>query len=185
MKTLLNSKEVTKTIQKMALEIGKQVSDPDSLVLIGLTTRGVPLAERLSRFFLEKNKAQVSIGTLDITLYRDDLSQLDYHPQVKKTDIPFSLDGKTVFLVDDVLYTGRSIRCALDALFDFGRPHRVGLAVLVDRGGRELPIQADVVGILAQVADKQNVQVKLKEVDGEDGVEIISNPPSPPLSKGG
>lgn len=173
MKILLDSKNIAKTIQKMASEIRKQVLDLDSLVLIGLTTRGVPLAERLSRFFMEKNKTDVSVGTLDITLYRDDLSRLDYHPQIKRTEIPFSIDSKIVYLVDDVLYTGRTVRCALDALFDLGRPDRIALAVLVDRTGRELPIQADVVGIHYDATVTENVKVKLKESDGDDRVEIL------------
>ncbi len=157
----------------MAEDILKDVGAKDSLVLVGMTTRGVPLATRLAAQLHKKFKKEIPVGVLDITLYRDDLSRLDYHPQIKRTEITFSLDSKIVYLVDDVLYTGRTVRCALDALFDLGRPDRIALAVLVDRTGRELPIQADVVGIHYDAALTENVKVKLKESDGDDRVEVV------------
>lgn len=156
----------------MAKGIEAHVPHTKDLVLIGIRTRGVPLASRISSMIHGNNGLVIPVGVLDITLYRDDLSRLAYQPMVKKTEIRGSIDSKTVFIVDDVLYTGRTIRCALDALFDFGRPDRIGLATLVDRGGRELPIQADVIGVRYASKGDENVRVKVAETDGEDAVVI-------------
>lgn len=183
MKILLDSAKTKDAIEKMAGMIVKDwnggVSSKTAqqaaplLVLIGIRSRGVPLAQRIARLIKKKIHKEIPVGILDITLYRDDLSRLDYHPVVKATEISFSIDDTLVYLIDDVLFTGRTIRCALDALFDFGRPERIKLAVLVDRGGRELPVQADVVGITHKAKAEDNVRVSLKEVDGKDSVELV------------
>lgn len=172
MRVLLDSKEVAKTIEVVALQILDKEVPVDRLVLVGITTRGAVLAGRISELLKKDFGKKPRVGQVDINLYRDDLSRLSYHPVVKKTEIPFSLDGTEVFLIDDVLYTGRTIRCALNALFDFGRPDLIHLAVLIDRGGRELPIQADIVGLHEKIKSNENVVVKLTEVDGEDGVTV-------------
>lgn len=130
------------------------------------------MARRLAAFFKESGGPKFPVGTLDITFYRDDMDA-SLHPVVHDTDVPFDVTGKTVFLVDDVLYTGRTVRCALDELMDFGRPHKVYLAVLVDRGHRELPIQADFIGESVPTADGDTVEVHLEEVDGEDAVWML------------
>jgi pyrimidine operon attenuation protein/uracil phosphoribosyltransferase len=142
------------------------------LALVGIRTRGVPLARRIAQSLKEINQEEVPTGALDITLYRDDLMRHAVGPQpvVRRTEIPFSIDDKRILLVDDVLYTGRTIRSALDALIDFGRPRSIQLVVLVDRGHRELPIKADYVGKNLPTSLKQSVQVRLQEVDGEDAV---------------
>ena len=162
MKSLLKAKEVEKVISKMAEAILKQGGAKD-LALVGIRSRGVPLASRLAAHLRKKTGQKIPVGVLDITLYRDDLSRIAEHPVIKQTDIPFSLDSKKVYLVDDVLYTGRTIRCALDALFD-----------LADRGGRELPIQADVAGFCYKAKAGDNIKVCLKEIDGEDRVDLES-----------
>ena len=172
MKTILDAKETQMAIEKMAKEIVEEAGGLDSLVLVGIRKRGVPLAQRIADRIRETKKKEIPVGLLDINLYRDDLSRLDYHPVIGKTEIPCPVDEKTVFLVDDVLYTGRTIRCAMDALFDLGRPSAIKLAVLVDREGRELPIQGDVIGIHCPAADKENVCVRLKETDGKDEVNL-------------
>ena len=136
MKTILDAKETQMAIEKMAKEIVEEAGGLDSLVLVGVRKRGVPLAQRIADRIRETKKKEIPVGLLDINLYRDDLSRLDYHPVIGKTEIPCPVDEKTVFLVDDVLYTGRTIRCAMDALFDLGRPSAIKLAVLVDREGR-------------------------------------------------
>ncbi|MFW0967383.1 MAG: bifunctional pyr operon transcriptional regulator/uracil phosphoribosyltransferase PyrR, partial [Thermacetogeniaceae bacterium] len=143
------------------------------LVLIGIRRRGVPLASRLSERIKEIEGTSIPLGILDITLYRDDLSQLDYHPLVRKTEVPFSITGKKVVLVDDVLYTGRTVRAAMDALMDLGRPQLIQLAVLIDRGHRELPIRADFVGKNVPTSRKEQINVSLLEIDGEDKVTIV------------
>ncbi|MBI4411214.1 MAG: bifunctional pyr operon transcriptional regulator/uracil phosphoribosyltransferase PyrR [Deltaproteobacteria bacterium] len=170
MKTILDSTDMQMAIDKMAKEIVEEAGSLDSLVLVGIRTRGVPLAQRIAGRIRESKKKEVPVGTLDINLYRDDLSRLDYHPIIGKTEIPCPVDEKTVFLVDDVLYTGRTIRCAMDALFDLGRPDSIKLAVLVDREGRELPIQGDVVGIHHPAGRGENVKVNLAETDEKDEV---------------
>lgn len=180
MKILLDAQEIAFAIDKIAGEIiedfqGGMACVPPiqkGFALIGIRTRGVFLAERVKKRVEEIAKVSLPLGILDITLYRDDLSRLSDHPLVKKTEIPFSIESKILYLIDDVLFTGRTIRCALDALFDLGRPESVRLAVMVDRGGRELPIQADVVGIHYEAVSNQNVKVQLKELDNKEMVEV-------------
>lgn len=175
MKQILTADETGKAIQEMASAIlafaGRSGHETGDLALVGIRSRGVPLALKLVGHIKEKTGVALPVGILDITLYRDDLSRVADHPIIKKTEIPFPVDSKKIFLVDDVLYTGRTIRCAMDALFDLGRPPFVRLAVLVDRGGRELPIQADVAGFNCTAGKNDNINVRLLETDGRDGVE--------------
>ncbi len=145
----------------------------DSLGIVGIQTRGVHVAGRIAKILKDKYKTGASVGSLDITLYRDDVGEIGSQPLVKETNIPFEIEGKTILLVDDVLYTGRTIRAALDALLELGRPRRVLLSVAVEREGRELPIRADYVGIPIQVKAGEKVQLKVKEVDGKDGIWIV------------
>jgi pyrimidine operon attenuation protein/uracil phosphoribosyltransferase len=159
-------------LRRLAQDLLARVGPEEELVLLGIRSRGLPLAERLACFLSEKNGVQVPVGSLDITLYRDDLTEMVGSPIVRHTEIPFTLKERTVVLVDDVLYTGRTVRAALDALLDHGRPRRVMLLVLADRTGRELPIQADLAGITVEVAKGQRVAVRVKEIDGEDGVTV-------------
>ena len=166
----LDANQMDAALRRLASEIAAKVDEGESLVLLGIRSRGLPLAERLGLLVMETAGRVAPVGALDITLYRDDISQRAGSPIVRPTEIPFSLKDKAVVLVDDVLYTGRTIRAALDALLDHGRPHKVLLAVLVDRGGRELPIQGDFVGTTLSVGPGQRVSVKVKELDGEDGV---------------
>ena len=153
------------------LEVHKNITD---LVLIGIHTRGVFLAKRLQSRISDIEKVDVPTGDMDITLYRDDWTRIGLHPVVQPTDIPFSINEKQVILVDDVLFTGRTVRAAMDALMDFGRPSRIEMAVLVDRGHRELPIQADYVGKTIETRFFETVDVLLKEHDGQDRVDINS-----------
>jgi pyrimidine operon attenuation protein/uracil phosphoribosyltransferase len=149
--------------------------DHGDLAFLGIRRRGIPLAERIAACVGRRHGVEVPIGELDITLYRDDLSQLADQPIVGVSDVPFPLDGKLLVLVDDVLYTGRTIRAALSALADYGRPRAVWLAVLVDRGLRELPIQPDFCGLKRETTPGQVVEVKVKEVDGEDRVSLVDD----------
>jgi pyrimidine operon attenuation protein/uracil phosphoribosyltransferase len=159
---------------RIAHEILERNRGTDSLALVGIRARGVPLAARLAAHLKQIAGVDVPIGSLDITLYRDDLMRTPVGPQpvIRRTEIPFSIDGRSILLVDDVLFTGRTIRAALDALIDFGRPSAIQLVVLVDRGHRELPIRADYVGRNIPTARQQSVQVRLIEVDGRDEVEV-------------
>nr|WP_320132489.1 bifunctional pyr operon transcriptional regulator/uracil phosphoribosyltransferase PyrR [uncultured Holophaga sp.] len=167
---LLDAARVEAHLQRLCREIAAAFGADESLALVGIRSRGLPLAERLAGQLSSILGQEVPVGVLDITLYRDDLAEKAGVPLVRPTEIPFSLKGRTVVLVDDVLFSGRTIRAALDALLDHGRPKRVWLAVLVDRGGRELPIQADFLGLKLDVAEGQRVSVKVREVDGCDGV---------------
>ena len=176
-KNLLGADDIRRAVARLAHEVVEHNHGTDSLVLVGLQTRGVPLAKRLAHAIGEiTRQGDVPTGALDITLYRDDLSGNSSgdrpQPVIHKTEIDFSVDGKLVLLVDDVLYTGRTIRAALDALIDFGRPKAIQLTVLIDRGHRELPIKADYVGKNLPTSSTQSVQVHLIEVDGRDEVEI-------------
>ncbi len=144
-----------------------------SIAIVGIQSRGVPLAARLAAALSAGAGRKVDVGSLDITLYRDDLSTVGTRPVLKSTNIPFSIDGRTVILVDDVLFTGRTIRAALDELVDFGRPSRIALAVLIDRGHRELPIQADYVGKAVKTERGDMVDVRLAEIDGKDEVVLV------------
>jgi pyrimidine operon attenuation protein/uracil phosphoribosyltransferase len=165
---------MARALTRMAHEILERNRGLDEIALVGIRTRGVPLARRISRSLHDINGDDVPTGALDITLYRDDLMRHPVGPQplVRRTEIPFSIDDRKILLVDDVLYTGRTIRAALDALIDFGRPQAIQLVVMVDRGHRELPIKADYVGKNLPTSLKQSVQVHLQEIDGKDEVLI-------------
>ncbi len=165
--------EVARTIRRLAHEIIESNGGAENLSLIGLLSRGAPLAERLAAAIEAFEGVSPPVGRLDIGLYRDDLAQRDPFPAVRPSDIPHSLDGATVVLVDDVLFTGRTIRAAMDAIMDFGRPARIRLAVLVDRGHRELPIRPDFVGRNIPTAPSQTVDVRLAEIDGEDAIYLM------------
>ena len=167
---LLDAKQMEVHLQRLCREIVAAFGDDDTFALLGIRTRGLFLAERLKAMLDHILQRDIPLGVLDITLYRDDLSELAGSPIVRPTEIPFSLKDRSVILVDDVLFTGRTIRAALDALLDHGRPRRVWLSALVDRGGRELPIQAEFVGLKLDVAMTHRVSVRVKDVDGEDGV---------------
>jgi pyrimidine operon attenuation protein/uracil phosphoribosyltransferase len=168
---------LTRTLKRMATEIVERHPDQKNVVLVGVRSRGVPMAQRLARLIKGAAGVAPPVGALDITLYRDDLTMVGAQPVLKGTEIPVSIDGRTVIVVDDVLFTGRSVRGALDELIDFGRPARIELAVLVDRGHRELPIRADYVGRTVTTARDEIVQVMLKEQDGEDGVVLFEKEP--------
>src|SRR5262249_45862429 len=170
MPVVMDADRMTRTLTRIAHEILERNRGVEELALVGIRTRGVPIARRLAQAIREINEHDVPTGALDITLYRDDLMRHAVGPQplVRKTEIPFSIDDKKILLVDDVLYTGRTIRAALDALIDFGRPRAIQLVVLVDRGHRELPIKADYVGKNLPTSLTQSVQVHLTEVDGRD-----------------
>ncbi|WP_207732150.1 bifunctional pyr operon transcriptional regulator/uracil phosphoribosyltransferase PyrR [Heliobacterium chlorum] len=168
----MNEETIRRAITRIAHEILEKNQGVKDLVLIGIRRRGVPLALRLQQKIQEIEGVQVPLGALDITLYRDDLTTLDVQPVIHKTEVPFSLTKKTVVLVDDVLYTGRTVRAALDALIDIGRPQAIQLAVLIDRGHRELPIRADFVGKNVPTSKREVISVRVAEVDGEEGVSI-------------
>ena len=172
MAVVMDADRMGRTLTRIAHEILERNRGVEELGLVGIRTRGVPIARRLAKVIAEINKHDVPTGALDITLYRDDLMRHAVGPQpvVRRTEIPFSIDDKRILLVDDVLYTGRTIRSALDALIDFGRPRSIQLIVLVDRGHRELPIKADYVGKNLPTSLRQSVQVRLLEIDGEDAV---------------
>jgi pyrimidine operon attenuation protein/uracil phosphoribosyltransferase len=169
---IMTADEIRRATIRLSHEIVEKQAGTDGLLLIGIQRRGVPLARRIAAAILENEGAEVPVGALDITFYRDDLSLVAQQPVVKGTELPSGIDGRTVILVDDVLYTGRTIRAAMDALVDFGRPQAIRLAVLVDRGHRELPIRADHVGKNVPTSREELVKVHLEETDGEDGVEI-------------
>ena len=173
---IMVDEDVRRAVTRISHEIVEKQAGTEGLVLVGSQRRGVPLAHRLAASILEHEGADLPVGALDITFYRDDLSLVAQQPIVKGTQIPFDLNGRTVVLVDDVLYTGRTIRAAMDALIDFGRPQAIRLAVLVDRGHRELPIRADHVGKNVPTSREEVVHVRLAEVDGDDGVEIERQP---------
>lgn len=173
-KTVMLPDDIRRTLARMAHEIIEHTRSLDNLLLVGLHTRGVPLAHRLAEQIEHFEKVKVPVGTLDISLYRDDILSKNPKPTIKRTDIPASVDDKFIILVDDVLYTGRSIRAAMDALIDLGRPKSIQLAVLVDRGHRELPIRADYVGKNLPSSLMERVQVNFKETDGADEVFIIT-----------
>jgi len=177
---LLDSEAVSRALSRIAHEIIEGNDDLDRVALVGIQTRGVPLASRLRRLVQERSGVELALGALDITFHRDDVHVRDggrapgRQPVVRATSVPFSLEGRTVVLVDDVLYTGRTIRAAIDALLGFGRPARVQLAVLVDRGHRELPIRPDYVGKNLPTARRERIQVELLEVDEVDAVLLVS-----------
>jgi pyrimidine operon attenuation protein/uracil phosphoribosyltransferase len=178
MPQVMDADRMSRALTRIAHEILERNRGLDEIALVGIRTRGVPLARRLARTLHEINGDDVPTGALDITLYRDDLMRHPVGPQplVRHTEIPFSIDDRKILLVDDVLYTGRTIRAALDALIDFGRPRAIQLIVLVDRGHRELPIKADYVGKNLPTSSTQSVQVRLQEIDGADEVVIEGEP---------
>ena len=171
---IFNEKDISRAVTRIAHEILEKNKGADKLALVGIRTRGATLAQRLAKKINEIESTTVSLGILDITLYRDDLGTSKQSPEVKKTDISFSLEGKEIVLIDDVLYTGRTIRAAIDALIDFGRPATVQLGVLIDRGHRELPIRPDYIGKNLPTSKSNQVQVHLKEDDGVDEVILIN-----------
>jgi pyrimidine operon attenuation protein / uracil phosphoribosyltransferase len=172
--TLLNSDEITLAVNRISLQVLEKNHNPDNLAIVGIHTCGVFLAKRIREFIKKQTSQLVPYGSLDINLYRDDWSLITQNPVVKTTDISFGVEGRDIILVDDVLFTGRTIRAALEALMDHGRPHSVQLAILVDRGGRELPIQADYVGLHTTVRPDEKIQVMFTESGGQDEV-ILQN----------
>jgi pyrimidine operon attenuation protein / uracil phosphoribosyltransferase len=171
--TLLDARAMSRALQRMAVEILELSHGTTDLVLIGIQRRGVELAERLAKLIEKEEGANVPRGALDITLYRDDLGTVGPKPVIGETHLPGDLTDKHAVIVDDVLYTGRTVRAALDELADFGRPKRISLCVLVDRGGRELPIQADIVGQAVETGSSDRVEVQVEELDGRDQVDIV------------
>ncbi len=178
MPQVMDADRMSRALTRIAHEILERNRGLDELALVGIRTRGVPIARRIARALKEINGDDVPTGALDITLYRDDLMRHPVGPQplVRRTEIPFSIDDRKIMLVDDVLYTGRTIRAALDALIDFGRPRVIQLIALVDRGHRELPIKADYVGKNLPTSLRQSVQVRLQEIDGKDEIVVEGEP---------
>ncbi|MCK4235155.1 bifunctional pyr operon transcriptional regulator/uracil phosphoribosyltransferase PyrR [candidate division WOR-3 bacterium] len=168
--TVMDEIQIKRAIARISHEILERNKGAENLVIIGIRARGDVFAKRIKDQIKMIESVDVPIGVLDITLYRDDFTSIDYMPVVGKTEIPFNVSGKIVVLVDDVLYTGRTVRAALDEIIDFGRPKEIQLAVLVDRGHRELPIRPDYIGKNVPTSDNELVDVKIKEVDGEDRV---------------
>src|SRR5499425_118734 len=169
---LMKAEEVHTTLDRLADQI-LEANNGRPVVLIGIQRRGVPMARRMAKRMAQKSRREPRIGTLDINLYRDDLTRVASQPVVQKTEVPPNIDDRDVVLVDDVLYTGRTIRAALDALCDFGRMRSIQLAVMVDRGHRELPIEANFVGRKITTKDDEVVEVKLREIDGEDAIYVM------------
>jgi pyrimidine operon attenuation protein/uracil phosphoribosyltransferase len=173
---LMDTAQVDQALSRLADEILER-DDSEKLALVGIRTRGVPLARRLAARIQERSGNEVPVGVLDITLYRDDLTDIASQPVVRETVLPFPVDGRRIVLVDDVLFTGRTVRAALDQLIDFGRPRRIELMVLVDRGWRELPIKPDYVGKEVETTREQMVDVRLQEEDGRDEVVLLELTP--------
>ncbi|MCC6363265.1 MAG: bifunctional pyr operon transcriptional regulator/uracil phosphoribosyltransferase PyrR [Bryobacterales bacterium] len=170
---LMSASEIDRTLVRLAHEVLEKTEDLDKLAFIGIRRRGVPMAQRLAAKIEAIEGRKIPVGILDINLYRDDLSTVGQQPVVSNTDIQFPVTGMDIVLMDDVLYTGRTIRAALDALFDQGRPARVQLLVLIDRGHRELPIEARYVGRMVQTTSKEIIEVKFNEVDGVEKVMLV------------
>jgi pyrimidine operon attenuation protein/uracil phosphoribosyltransferase len=170
---VLSAEEMDRTLQRLAHEIVEKSGGTGSLALIGVRRRGVPLAHRMARSMRAFAGVDVPVGTLDITLYRDDLSTVGAQPLLQSTEISFLVDDRDLVLVDDVLYTGRTARAAMNALFDLGRPMRIRLGVLVDRGHRELPIEASFVGAAVQTSDSEIIEVQVREIDHQDRVMLM------------
>jgi len=171
----MDSRKIKRAIYRMTTEIIERNRNLKNLVVVGIRTRGIYLGKRISKLIKEMEKIDIPVGVLDITLYRDDFSKIEAQHMVKKTEINFSVAKKDILLVDDVLFTGRTIRAAMDSLIDLGRPNTIQLLVLIDRGHRELPIRADFVGKFLPTSKKEIVQVKLKEIDNSDEV-LITEP---------
>lgn len=172
---IMDDKKILRALNRLAMEIIERNKDLGNIVIIGIRTRGVHLAYRLAKIIKGLEDVDIPVGILDITLYRDDLSLLGPQPIVKKTEINFPVDDKDIVLVDDVLFTGRTVRAAMDSIIDLGRPKTIQLAVLIDRGHRELPIRADYVGKILPTSRRELVNVMLKEEDGSDQV-LITEP---------
>jgi pyrimidine operon attenuation protein / uracil phosphoribosyltransferase len=170
---LMSASEIDRTLVRLAHEILERTSNLDKLAFIGIRRRGVPLAQRLAKKIEDLEHRKVPVGILDINLYRDDLSTVSHQPVLNATDIPFEVTGKDIVLMDDVLYTGRTIRAALDALFDQGRAARVQLLVLIDRGHREIPIEAQFTGRMVQTTANEIIEVKFQEIDGMEKVLMV------------
>lgn len=170
---LMSASEIDRTLVRLAHEILERTSNLDKLAFIGIRRRGVPLAQRLAKKIEDLERRKVPVGILDINLYRDDLSTVSHQPVLNATDIPFEVTGKDIILMDDVLYTGRTIRAALDALFDQGRAARVQLLVLIDRGHREIPIEAQFTGRMVQTTSNEIIEVKFQEIDGMEKVLLV------------
>ena len=175
-KNLMTAAEMDLVLARITAEILEKLGPEEDFAVIGIRRRGVPLAERICARIKAARGRAVPLGILDITLYRDDLTTVSNRPMLRETRIDFDINNRSLILVDDVLFTGRTIRAALDGLVDLGRPKRVQLAVLADRGHRELPIQADYVGKIVQTEPHERVEVRLREEDGEDGVVLIEPP---------
>lgn len=169
---IMDAEGMRRALIRIAHEILERNKGIEDMVLIGIRRRGVPMAHRLAQIIQEIEGKSPPVGILDITLYRDDLTTRSEKPEVHKTEVPFPIEGKKVILLDDVLYTGRTVRAALDALMDLGRPQLIQLAVMIDRGHREIPIRADYVGKNVPTSKKEVIMVRLKEVDGKDEVAI-------------
>ena len=180
-KITMTPEDIKRTLARIAHEIIERNKVIEQLILVGMHPHGVPLAKRLAANIEDFAGLRIPVGTLDVSLYPDHLSSLDLRPVIKRTDIPVSIDGKSVVLVDDVLYTGRSIRAAMDALADLGRPQLIQLAVLIDRGHREMPIRADYVGKNIPSSRYEEIQVRLVEIDGVDEVAIVKLAKARPL----
>ena len=174
---LMTATEIDRTVQRLAHEIVEKSGGTENLALIGIRRRGVPLAQRIAKAMRGMDGVEVPVGILDITLYRDDLSIVAAQPVLQSSSIPMSVDGKDLVLVDDVLYTGRTIRAAMNGLFDLGRPKRVRLCVLIDRGHRELPVEASFVGRTVQTSDTEIIEVRLNEIDQEERVMLVDRVP--------
>ncbi len=170
---IMGEDDIEKALTRLSHEILEKGGDVEELAIVGIRNRGAYLAERIAKKIKEVAKKEVPLGILDITLYRDDLSAIGPQPVVRKTELPFQVTGKKIILVDDVLYTGRTVRAALDELIDFGRPRVIQLAVLIDRGHRELPIRADYVGKSIPTSQDEMFEVRLREVDGQEEVVIV------------
>lgn len=174
-RVILSAQDMELALKRIALQILERNHDVSQIAIVGIHTCGVDLAERIRRMIEEQSGGKVASGSLDITLYRDDWSLIAQNPLVRTTDLSFTVEGSHLILVDDVLFTGRTIRAAMDAIMDYGRPHSIQLAVLVDRSGRELPIQADYTGMQTAVLPHERIQVLLREHGGHDEVVIQSN----------
>jgi pyrimidine operon attenuation protein / uracil phosphoribosyltransferase len=174
---LMTATEIDRTVSRLAHEIVEKSGGTSNLALIGIRRRGVPLAKRIAQAMRGIDGVDVPVGILDITLYRDDLSKVAAQPVLQSSDIPFTVDDKDLVLVDDVLYTGRTIRAAMNGLFDLGRPKRVRLCVLIERGHRELPIEASFVGRGVQTSDTEIIEVRLNEIDQEERVVLVERVP--------
>jgi pyrimidine operon attenuation protein/uracil phosphoribosyltransferase len=170
---LMSASEIDRTLRRLAHQIVEKSGGTKHLALIGIRRRGVPLAQRIAQAMRGIDGVDVPVGTLDITLYRDDLSKVAPQAVLQSSDIPFGVDGMDLVLVDDVLYTGRTIRAAMNGLFDLGRPQRVSLCVLIDRGHREMPIEAQFVGRTVQTSDTEIIEVRLREIDPEERVVLV------------